>query len=60
MAFSRGALSITKASDRLQVHVTSVTHGATVTLNEPVFAMAGYAAAQDRATHWASASTPWH
>jgi len=53
-------LSITKASDRLQVHVTSVTHGATVTLNERVFAMPGYAAAQDRATRWASASTRWH
>jgi hypothetical protein len=44
MAFSAaGRVPITKASDRLQVHVTSVTHGASVTLNERVFAMPGYA-----------------
>jgi hypothetical protein len=53
-------LSITEAFDRLQVHVTSVTHAATVTLNERLFAMPGYAAAQDLAMRWASASTPWH
>jgi hypothetical protein len=31
-------LSITTASDRLQVHITSITHDTTVTLNERVFA----------------------